>query len=77
MAVIVNVQEAATHLPRLLEQAHAGQEIILAKDGRPYARLCPLAPASSPRRPGRLLGRVDEAFFDPLPQAELQAYEGI
>ena len=38
MTIIVNVHEAKTHLSRLLERAHAGEEIILAKAGRPYAR---------------------------------------
>ena len=41
MRQIVNVHEAKTHFSRLLEQAHAGQEIILAKNGQPYARLVP------------------------------------
>ena len=36
---VVNVHEAKTHLSRLLERAHAGEEIILAKAGKPYARL--------------------------------------
>ena len=72
---IVNVHEAKTHLSRLLEQAHAGQEIILAKAGKPYARLMPLARESSRRQPGRLPGRLGEAFFEPLPDDELEAWE--
>ncbi|HXJ21142.1 MAG TPA: type II toxin-antitoxin system prevent-host-death family antitoxin, partial [Polyangia bacterium] len=40
---IVNVHEAKTHLSRLLERAHAGEEITIAKGGRPYARLVPIA----------------------------------
>ncbi len=75
MPLIVNVHEAKTHLSRLLEQAHAGQEIILAKAGKPYARLLPLAEPPAKRRPGRLQGRVDDAFFDPLPEEELKAWE--
>jgi len=43
MGINVNVHEAKTHVSRLLEQAHAGQEIILAKAGKPQARLVPLA----------------------------------
>ena len=73
MAIIVNVHEAKTHLSRLLEQAHAGQEIILAKAGKPYARLVPLAEDPARRKPGRLAGRVDDAFFEPLPDTELDA----
>jgi prevent-host-death family protein len=76
MPLTVNVHEAKTHFSRLLEQAHAGQEIILAKAGKPYARLMPLAPEPQRRRPGRLAGRVGEAFFEPLPAEELDAWEG-
>lgn len=76
MSRIVNVHEAKTHLSRLLDQAHSGEEIILAKAGKPYARLMPLAPVPAQRRPGRLTGKVDDAFFDPLPDAELDAWEG-
>ncbi|MGE3924795.1 MAG: type II toxin-antitoxin system Phd/YefM family antitoxin [Lautropia sp.] len=76
MAIVVNVQEAKTHLSRLMEQAHAGQEIILAKGGKPYARLVPLEPNASGRRPGRIRGRVGDAFFEPLPEDELRAWEG-
>ena len=75
MPLIVNVHEAKTHLSRLLEQAHAGQEIILAKGGKPYARLVPLAPSAEGRRPGRLSGRLPETFFDPLHEEELDAWD--
>lgn len=76
MSIIVNVHEAKTHLSRLLEQAHAGQEIILAKAGKPYARLMPLASDAGPRKSGRLAGRVEDAFFEPLPASELARWEG-
>ena len=76
MSLTVNVHEAKTHFSRLLEQAHAGQEIILAKAGKPYARLMPLAPRETARQPGRLNGRLSDAFFDPLPEDELAAWEG-
>jgi prevent-host-death family protein len=76
MAVMINVHEAKTHFSRLLEQAHAGQEIVLAKAGKPYARLVPLEPQRGKRQPGRLRGRVGEAFFEPLPEDEVAAWEG-
>lgn len=75
MMLTVNVHEAKTHFSRLLEQAHAGQEIILAKAGKPYARLVPLAPSPGRRQPGRLVGRVCDAFFESLPEEELAAWE--
>lgn len=74
MPIIVNVHEAKTHFSRLLEQAHAGQEIVLAKAGKPYARLMPLAPTVE-RKPGRLAGQVEDAFFEPLPADVLAAWE--
>lgn len=75
MALTVNVHEAKTHFSRLLEQAHAGQEIILAKAGKPYARLMPLSPEPAQRKPGRLPGRLGAAFFEPLPAEELDAWD--
>jgi len=70
----VDVNEAKTHLSRLLERAHAGEVVIIAKRGKPFARLCPLE-APAPRKPGLLEGIVDEAFFEPLPDEELEAWE--
>ncbi|MDP3031539.1 MAG: type II toxin-antitoxin system Phd/YefM family antitoxin [Rhodocyclaceae bacterium] len=78
MSVIVNVHDAKTHFSRLLDQAHAGQEIILAKAGKPYARLVPLSPGKGQRQAGRLKGRIGcigPEFFEPLPQSELDAWE--
>jgi prevent-host-death family protein len=76
MALIVNVHDAKTNFSRLLEQAHAGQEIVLAKAGKPYARLVPLAPGVGARSPGRLAGRIDATFFEPLPDDELKSWQG-
>jgi prevent-host-death family protein len=52
--LIINVHEAKAHFSKFLEKAHIGQEIILAKAGKPYARMMPLAPVVSRRQPGRL-----------------------
>ena len=70
----VDVHQAKTHLSRLLERVHAGEIVIIAKRGKPYARLCPLDPPE-PRRPGLLKGEVGEDFFEPLPEEELEAWE--
>ena len=75
MPEIINVHEAKTHLSRLLDEVHAGKEIILAKAGKPYARLMPLAAEPPARRPGRLPGRLGLGFFEPLPADELDAWE--
>ena len=75
---MVNVHEAKTQLSRLLERVHAGEEIVIAKAGRPCARLMPLEPP-----PERVLGRyrdrdgdVPDSVFEPLTGAELAAWEG-
>lgn len=76
---IVNVHEAKTHFSHFIDRAHAGEEIIVAKAGKPHARLVPLAaPAKKePRKPGGLEGFVlPDSFFDPLPEEELNAWEG-
>lgn len=74
MAQTINVHEAKTQLSRLLKRAHDGEEIILAKAGKPYARLVPLD-HGLPREPGIASGRVDHAFFEPLPNGELEAWD--
>ena len=54
----VNIQAAKTHLSRLVEEAVAGEEIILAKAGRPLVRLTPFQPAEGERQPGLWKGKV-------------------
>ncbi|MDB5970240.1 MAG: type toxin-antitoxin system Phd/YefM family antitoxin [Hydrocarboniphaga sp.] len=72
----VNLHEAKTHLSALVSAAAAGEEIVIAKSGKPMARLVPLA-QKEPRKPGLLKGMtVPESFFDPLPEDELKAWEG-
>ncbi len=70
----VNIHEAKTNLSKLLERVCAGEEVIISRRGVPIARLCPL---ESPKKrfPGLLKGEVDEAFFEPLPEEELDAWE--
>ena len=71
----VNVQEAKTHLSRLLQRVEAGETILLARGGRAIARLEPIA-APGERELGFVEGAVPDAFFfDPLPEDELRAWE--
>lgn len=64
----VNVHEAKTHLSRLLAEVEAGAEIVVARNGRPCARLVPLeAHPPSRVRLGFVEGYFSEAFWDPLP----------
>jgi prevent-host-death family protein len=74
MSESVNVYEAKTHLSQLLDRAAAGEEIIIARSGRPIARLVALAESSARRRvPGGWHGKVSIApDFDELP-VEIEA----
>ena len=76
MSTTVNMHEAKTHLSKWVDKANAGQEIILAKAGKPWARLMPLASPTGQRQPGGLVGELPDCFFDPLPEEELRAWEG-
>jgi len=73
---MINVHQAKTNFSKLLEEAHGGKEIILAKAGKPYARLMPLAPSDAGRKPGRVPEIDDSGFFDALPDSELAAWNG-
>lgn len=72
----VNVHQAKTHLSRLLERVVEGEEIIIAKSGRPMAKLVPMP--TEPRRPGRLKGKIRMAtdFDAALPQEIAAAFRG-
>jgi prevent-host-death family protein len=54
----VNMHEAKTHLSRLVERVEAGEEITLARAGRPVARIVPYRRAPEPRRPGLWKGKL-------------------
>ena len=74
----VNIHAAKTHLSRLVEDAAAGEEIIIAKSGKPLARLGPLAGRTGKRKLGGLEGklRIPEDFDAPLPEDVLADFEG-
>ena len=78
MTTIVNVHQAKTHLSRLLDEVAAGGEVVIAKAGRPVARLVPLEPVVRRKRFGLLKGRVDvpDDFDAPLPPDVLADFEG-
>jgi prevent-host-death family protein len=58
---IVNMHEAKTHLSRLVEQAAAGEEIVIARAGKPLVRLVAVTTSAGPRQLGALAGKVVEA----------------
>jgi prevent-host-death family protein len=73
----VNIHQAKTQLSRLVEEAAAGEEILIAKAGKPVARLVSLKVRRGRRRLGVLAGRlrVPDAFDDPLPGEVLAQFE--
>jgi prevent-host-death family protein len=74
----VNIHAAKTHLSRLVEQAASGDEIVIAKGGKPIAKLGPLSTVRrSKRRLGLLAARlkVPDDFDAPLPPEALNAFE--
>lgn len=74
---VVNVHEAKTHLSRLLARAERGEEVVIARNGEPVARLVRYETDRGIRRFGSLKGRVvvDDSFFEPHPESELAALE--
>lgn len=72
----VNVHEAKTHLSRLLEQVEAGEEIVLARNGKAVAKLVPFRRVA--RHPGSMKGRIrlSRNFDDPLPKNVRNAFRG-
>ena len=74
---VVNVHEAKTQLSRLLAQVEAGEEVVIARRGRPVARLVRCKPGGK-RRFGAMKGKIKitDAFFEPLPKEELKRWEG-
>lgn len=73
---IFNVHAAKTQLSRLIDAAAAGEEIVIARHGRPVARLVAVDRVLEPRRPGTLKGliRVHDDFDAPLPAELAEAF---
>jgi prevent-host-death family protein len=67
----VNIHEAKTHFSKLVDRVLQGEEVVIAKAGRPVARLVPLAPRVPHRTPGSARGQVEVGpdFDEPLPPA--------
>ncbi|MGF6266766.1 prevent-host-death family protein [Paraburkholderia youngii] len=74
----VNIHEAKTQFSRLVDAAASGEEIVIAKAGKPAARLVPMEHARAVRRFGGLKGkvRIADDFDAPLPDDVIAAFEG-
>ena len=72
----INIHEAKTHFSRLLNRVLMGEEIIIAKAGKPIARVCPYTQGKPDRVPGqdRGLFSVPDDFDDPLPDEILREF---
>lgn len=77
MPTMVNIHEAKTHLSRLLLRVGVGEEVIIAKAGKPVARLVPFEEQPAQRLPGTAKGQVIIApdFDAPLPKDLMDAFE--
>ena len=78
----INIHEAKTHLSRLIEEATSGEDIVIAKAGKPMVRLVPIASLEGPRPMGLLAGQVRETddWWGPDPEIEARFYrdeEGV
>ncbi|MBN9556007.1 MAG: type II toxin-antitoxin system Phd/YefM family antitoxin [Alphaproteobacteria bacterium] len=80
MSAIFKIHEAKTQLSRLIARAEAGEEIIIARDDKPVAKLVPMETVKRRPKFGAMKGvwpaLPDSFFFDPLPEDELKAWEG-
>ena len=77
MALQVNIHEAKTHLSKLLARVSAGEEVIIARAGKPIARLVPIIERPQKRVPGSAKGKVfiSPDFDAPLPESVLEDFE--
>jgi prevent-host-death family protein len=73
----VTIHAAKTHLSRIIEEACAGEEIVICRGSEPVVRLVPVRGPAPARVFGSMRGhaRVDDAFFEPLPPDELAGWE--
>lgn len=75
MTETVNIYDAKTHLSRLVDRAAAGEDIVIARAGKPLVRLVPVE-QKPPRQPGGLEHvHLPDDFFDPLSEDELKLWE--
>ena len=76
---VVTIHKAKTELSKLLKRVEAGEEIVIARGGKPVARIVPAEPPKKKSRgEGAWAGQFvfPDSFFDPLPDDELDAWEG-
>ncbi len=75
---MINIHQAKTHFSKLIDAAMKGEEVIIAKAGKPLAKLVPILLDKPQRKPGALKGkiRISKDFDAPLPSDILDQFEG-
>ena len=78
MLATVNIHAAKTHLSRLVERAASGEEIVIARNGKPVAKLVAYREEAAPRVPGSMRGQIwiSDDFDAPLPPEILASFYG-
>jgi len=74
----MNIHEAKTHFSKLLRRVASGEEVVIARAGRPVARLVPYEAPERPRTLGQYAGQIQWRgdFDEPLPEDVLRSFEG-
>ncbi|MGH2572458.1 MAG: type II toxin-antitoxin system Phd/YefM family antitoxin [Actinomycetota bacterium] len=74
---MVNIHDAKTHFSRLIQRVQKGEEVVIAKSGRPVAKLIPISGPGGKRTPGSARGQVTISpdFDAPLPEDIRRAFE--
>lgn len=77
MTASFNMHQAKSQLSRLIAMAEAGEDVLIARDGKPVARIIAVPATATGRRFGALAGQivVGDAILDPLPEDELVHWE--
>ena len=77
MSTIINIHEAKTHLSRIVDEVAAGAEVLIAKAGKPMARLSPIEAKVKPKKFGALKGKISvpDNFNAPLPESIIADFE--
>lgn len=72
----ITIHKAKTNLSRLIEDVSKGEEVVIARGKKPVAKLVPIEPPTTERKPGWLKGKFElgPEFFEPLPSEELELW---
>ena len=78
MNSVINIHQAKTHLSKIVDEVAAGAEVIIAKAGKPMARLSPISTPPRPKKLGLLEGKikVPDDFNAPLDDEVIADFEG-